>query len=890
MRPRLASLAAGSSALALALAAPAAPTQAAASIPVPPECAANACLYLDPNAPAEARAADLVRRMTLEEKVGQMQDQAPAIPRLSVPAYSWWNEVLHGVARAGHATVFPQAIALAATWDPPLMHEIGDAIGHEGRAKYNAAFTPQTGTPRYWGVNYWSPNINIFRDPRWGRGQETYGEDPFLTGSMAEAFVTGIQGPDPLHPLGIATPKHFAVHSGPEPLRHGFNVDPTPHDLEDTYLPAFRMAMTGAHAGSLMCAYNAVDGSPACASPMLLTDKLRQDWSFGGFVVSDCDAVDDIVHGHKTEPDSAHAAAVSVKAGTDLDCGKTYSALDQAVKAGLISETELDRSLLRLFTARMRLGLFDPGQGRFGGIAMSEVHSPAHQAIALKAAEEAIVLLKNDKGLLPLSGHGRIAVVGPNAELLQALEANYNGAAVDPVLPLRGLREQFGAERILYAPGAPLASGARMPVPSTALHTADGAPGLKGEYFANAAFEGTPKAVGVDPLLNFDWNHVSPRPGLSPDTYSVRWTGMITPPAAGEYEFGFRLGRRAGQATPTETARLWIDGRLVFEGHEAEQTARHRFDDARPHQVRIDYVHAGGEPNFAFQWVAPEQAQIDAAVAAARQSDVIVAFVGLSPDLEGEEMKVDFPGFHGGDRTDIALPASQRRLLEAMTATGKPLVVVSMSGSAIGDEWLKDKADAVIQAWYPGEAGGRAIAETLAGLNDPSGRLPVTFYRSVADLPPFEDYRMAGRTYRYFSGPVLYPFGYGLSYTRFDYAGLQLSAATIRAGQPVEVGVEVKNAGARDGEEVVEVYVQGPPSPLAPRQSLAGFTRVKLKAGESRRVSLRLDPRQLSTVDAKGARRVEPGLYRISVGGGQPGQAAGVSAELRVDGVYDLPK
>jgi beta-glucosidase len=431
----------------------------------------------------------------------------------------------------------------------------------------------------------------------------------------------------------------------------------------------------------------------------------------------------------------------------------------------------------------------------------------------------------------------------------------------------------------------------RLPVPSSALRTADGAPGLDAQYWDNADFSGAPKITSSDPILNFDWIQVAPRPGLNDKTYAVRWTGSLVPPGPGDYKFGFRLTRRWDQATSTEKVRLWIDDKLVFDGHEADKTADVHFDDSKPHKVRIDYIHpGGGEPNFAFQWIAPEQPQIDAAVAAARQSDVVVAFVGLSPDLEGEEMKVDFPGFHGGDRTDIALPASQRRLLEAVKATGKPLVVVSMSGSAIGDEWLADKADAVVEAWYPGEAGGRAIAETLAGVNNPSGRLPVTFYRSTDELPPFQDYRMAGRTYRYFSGPVLYPFGHGLSYTRFAYGDLKLSSDRIRAGQPVDVGVEVSNAGARDGDEVVQVYVQGPPSPLAPRLSLAGFTRVHLKAGEHERVSVRLDPRQLSTVDAQGARRVEPGLYRISVGGGQPGQAPGASTELRVEGVYDLPK
>jgi beta-glucosidase len=879
---------AGCSTLALVLASQVA-SAAPPSIPTPAICAGAPCLYLDPSAAPEARAADLIKRMTLEEKVSQMQDQAPGIARLGVPAYGWWNEVLHGVARAGHATVFPQAIALSATWDQPLMHGVGAAIGVEGRAKHNAAFTPEGGTARYYGVNYWTPNINIFRDPRWGRGQETYGEDPFLTGSMARAFVTGVQGDDPAHPLGIATAKHFAVHSGPEPARHGFNVDPSPHDLQDTYLPAFRMAMADAKAGSLMCAYNAVDHSPACDSTMLLQDELRDDWGFKGFVVSDCDAVDDTVKGHKTQPDAAHASAAAVKAGTDLDCGRTYAALTDAVKQGLISEADLDKSLMRLFTARMRLGLFDPGQGRWGDIPMSAVHSPEHQALALKAAEEAIVLLRNREGLLPLKGQGKIAVVGPNADLLQALEANYNGVAVDPITPLRGMRAQFGAERIVYAPGGPLVAAAPMPVPAHALFAMDGTPGLKGEYWDNPDFTGDPKSTGYDPILNFDWNHAPPH-GLNDKAYSARWTGTVVPPGAGDYQFAFRLARRWDRPQLGDAAKLWIDGKLVLDAKDSATHGAVHFDDAKPHQVRIDYVHTGGEPNFAFQWIAPSEPQIAAAVEAAKQSGVVVAFVGLSPDLEGEEMKVDYPGFHGGDRTDVALPEAQHRLLEALKATGKPLVVVSMSGSAIGDPWLADNADAVVQAWYPGEAGGKAIAETLAGVNNPSGRLPVTFYRDVAELPPFDDYRMAGRTYRYFSGPVLYPFGYGLSYTKFDYAGLEAPKSVVKAGQPVEVGVEVRNAGAMAGDEVVEVYVQGPASPVAPLKALAGFKRVHLEPGEAKKVTFSLAPRALGQVDAAGVRRVDPGVYRISVGGGQPGQAPGASGEIRIEDAYTLPK
>jgi beta-glucosidase len=842
--------------------------------------------------------------MTLEEKAAQMQDNAPAIPRLGLKRYGWWNEVLHGVARAGDATVYPQAIGLAATWDTALMGRIGDAIATEGRASHNAALARDpSGTDRYFGVNYWSPNINIFRDPRWGRGQETYGEDPFLTGHMAVSFIHGIQGDNPLLYKGVATPKHFAVHSGPEPLRHGFNVDASPFDLEDTYLPAFRSAIVDGKADSLMCAYNAIDGYPACESP-LLQNRLRGDWNFKGFIVTDCDSIDDMVNGHKKYADGAAASAAAVKAGADLDCGTTYKAIPEAVTRGLITQADLDVSLERLMAARIRMGLIDGST--YDQIPASEINSSAHRALALKTAEEAMVLLSNQGNALPLKGTEKIAVIGPNAQLLQSLEGNYTGVPVDPSFPLDALKTAFGDAKVIYAAGAPLTDGMRMPVPATFLKASASATenGLRGEYFDNLTFAGAPKMTRTDPVINFDFYRTAPD-GFKPLGFSVRWSGVITPPAPGKYQIGFRMQNpRPGQPAPD--VKVWIDGKLVVTPELAAAAGRdeaycggacakppmapvaYEFIDTKPHDIRIDYVRTVEDRASSLDWIAPVQPLIAGAVEAAKQSDTVIAFVGLSPDLEGEEMAVSFPGFKGGDRTSLALPEAQQKMLEAVKATGKKLVVVYMTGGAISDPWVAENADAVVQAWYPGEAGGEAIANTLTGKNNPGGRLPYTVYRDVADLPPFEDYSMKGRTYRYFKGKVLYPFGHGLSYTTFAYDKPALSAKTIKAGDSATAQVTVRNTGAHEGDEVVQLYLGKPGDSANP--VLAGFARVSLKAGESQTVSLPLDARALSQVGQDGSRKVLPGDYSVSLGGGQPGFAATVSAKLTVTGTADVPK
>lgn len=865
--------------------------------------AAEEAVYRNRSLSPEARAHDMVARMTLQEKAEQMQSGAPAIERLGLKRYGWWNEVLHGVARAGHATVFPQAIGLAATWDTALTERLADAIAIEGRANFNAALRRDPGgTARYFGVNYWTPNINIYRDPRWGRGQETYGEDPHLTGQLGMAFIRGIQGLDPNLVKGVATPKHFVVHSGPEPERHSFNVDVSPFDLEDTYLPAFRNAIVDARAYSLMCAYNAVDGVPMCAHP-LQNGLVRRDWGFKGFIVSDCDSVRDLVTGHKTSPDIAHAAATAVKAGTDLVCGQSYLGLPDAVARGMITEAEIDTSLVRLMAARIRMGLLDGSV--YDKVPYADINSAAHRALAQQAAEEAIVLLKNEGGVLPLANGARIAVVGPNAALLQSLEGNYNGTIVHPVLPVDALREVFGAQRVRYAAGAPLIDGKRMPVPETYLRVAAGSEqhGLQGEYFDNLAFAGAPKLTRIDSVVNFNFEHSAP-PGFAPGKFAVRWTGVLTPPTAGKYELGFRM--IVPRDRPLPNIKVWIDDELVVSpekagigaGNTAECVAGNcqqrmnrihfTFDDTRPRRVRIDYARTENDRASTLEWVTPQDALVDEAVAAARASDVTVALVGLSPDLEGEEMKVDFPGFRGGDRLTLALPDAQRRMLEAVKATGKPLVVVLLTGGPISDPWLEANADAIVHAWYPGEGGGAAIARVLAGQVSPAGRLPYTIVRSEADLPPFADYSMQNRTYRYFNGPVLHPFGHGLSYTSFAYAAPKLSASRIKAGQPVQATVTVRNSGKRDSDEVVQLYLARPGDRSNP--VLAGFRRVHVKAGASRTVSLDIDARAQSQVDAKGARSVRAGQYTVYAGGGQPKFARVGEAKLRVEGEFALPK
>jgi beta-glucosidase len=690
---------------------------AVGSAPARAQTIAPAAPYLDETLSFDARAADLIGRMTLEEKVSQMKDVAPAIPRLGIPAYNWWNEALHGVARSGLATVFPQAIGMAATWNAPLVFREATVISDEARAKYHE-YLRHDSHQRYQGLTFWSPNINIFRDPRWGRGQETYGEDPFLSGQLAVPFVRGLQGDDPKYFKTVATVKHFAVHSGPEPERHHFDAVVSERDLHESYLPQFEAGIRDGGAYSLMCAYNRLDGAPACASDMLLKDILRGAWHFPGYVVSDCGAIDDIYLRHKVVATAAEAAALAVKSGTDLDCGRVYPNLVEAVARGLITEAEIDTSVKRLFLARFRLGMFDaPAHVRWASTPFDILDDSVHRALALQAARESMVLLKNAGRALPLSKSlGTIAVIGPNADEPRVLLGNYNGEPSSIVTPLRGIRAAVSpATRVLYARGSDLADG-------------------------------------------------FPPAGLQP-------------PSA--------------PATSADSL-------------EAE------------------------------------------AVLAARQADVVVMVLGLTSRLEGEEMKIAIDGFRGGDRTSIDLPAPQRHLLQTITALGKPTVLVLLNGSALAVNWAHEHVPAIVEAWYPGQSGGTALADVLFGDYNPAGRLPVTFYRSVSDLPAFDEYAMAGRTYRFFTGTPLYAFGHGLSYTTFRYSKLRtgkapFGAKTFGTTDTLSIQVDVTNSGRRAGDEVVQLYVRHPSSKVSrPIRDLRGFARVTLKPGERRTVSLRV--------------------------------------------------
>jgi beta-glucosidase len=875
--------------------------------------------YLNTSLSPQERAHDLVSRMTLEEKAAQLEDYATAIPRLGIPDYQTWNESLHGVARAGYVTVFPQAIGMAATWSPATVRQMGDIISQEGRAKYNQA--QREGNHRiFFGLTFWSPNINIFRDPRWGRGQETYGEDPFLTGRMGVAFVEGVQGADLNHLRAVATSKHFAVHSGPESLRHTFNVDPAPRDLEETYLPAFRATVTEGKVQSVMCAYNSIDAFPACANKMLLEDHLRKAWGFKGFVVSDCGAIVDVFNGHKKVADIEHASALSVEAGTDLSCSiwsAGFNSLADAVHHGLVTEAVVTTAAERLYTARFQLGLFDPqGSNPLDKIPYADVASEANRAKALKAAEDSIVLLKND-GTLPLKKSvKRIAVVGPTADLLASILGNYVGTPVQPVTPLDGMLADKSRE-VLYAQGSSLAAGFAVPVPRTAF---DMKKGLKAEFFATPDWTGRPVAVTTTPTVQTDWEDAMPVPQVQTINYSVRWSGTIAAPAAGHYVFSLDTGD-SFPYSPKESYRLIIDGKVVGEGSLRQHTdisamgsfkamagasptapplmdfpkkpsIPYDFADAQPHSFVLEYSHSGDRAGggVTLEWKAPAQAQIDEAVAQAKQADVVVAFVGLSPKLEGEEMSIKIDGFSGGDRTSIALPAAQEKLLEAVAATGKPVVVVLQSGSAVALHWAKDHASAVLAAWYPGTEGGNAIRRTLDGTSNPAGRLPLTFYAGVDDLPAFTDYSMRNRTYRYYTGKPQWGFGYGLSYTKFTYGPVKLSTASLKAGEPITATVTVTNAGSVAGDEVVEAYLKTPQAD-GPRHSLVAFERVKLAPGTSRQVALKIEPRSLSSVDDQGNRSIIEGKYSLTVGGAQPEETKAISeAAFTVNGTAALPK
>jgi beta-glucosidase len=828
--------------------------------------------YLDPDAALDDRVEDLVSRMTLEEKVSQLLYEAPAIERLGIPEYNWWNEALHGVARAGRATVFPQAIGLAATWDTALMLRVATVISDEARAKYHES-ARQGRRGIYEGLTFWSPNINIFRDPRWGRGMETYGEDPYLTGRLGIAFVRGMQGDDPFYLKTVATPKHYAVHSGPEPDRHTFDAVVDERDLRETYLPAFRATIVEAKAQSTMCAYNRFRGDAACASQELLQDILRQEWGFDGYVVSDCWAIMDIYNTHKLVETPAEAAALALATGTDLNCGVTYDSLVVAVEQGLVTEEQIDLSLRRLFRARFRLGMFDPPHRvPWADTPFSVIEAPSHGELAVETARKSIVLLKNDD-LLPLSKDlGTIAVIGPNANEVDVLLGNYNGIPSNPITPLQGIRRKVApSTTVLYARGTDIAPNTPSMeiIPPTALTTTQGGdtvPGLNAEYFTNREFEGEPALTRLDSNVDFTWWDGVPANGIPADSFSARWTGTLTPPVTGRYSLGIRVFGGARLAVNDSLLVQAADRHVVLPRWEELD-----LEAGRSYDIRVEYWDRRADATIQLLWARPEPRLRAEALEIAEQADAIVLMMGLSPRLEGEEMRVEVPGFAGGDRVSIGLPTPQEDLIRAVSALGKPVVLVLLNGSAVAVNWAAEHVPAIVEAWYPGQAAGPAIADVLFGDYNPAGRLPVTFYRSVNQLPPFTDYNMAGKTYRYFQGDPLFPFGHGMSYTTFAYDKLEIPDR-VNSDENVVVSVEVENTGSTPGEEVVQLYVTDVEASVpVPIRSLQGFKRVFLEPGERQSVSFTLTPQQLSVIDTEWQRVVEPGVFEISVGGKQPG-------------------
>jgi len=811
-------------------------------------------IYKDPSQPLRKRVDDIVSRMTLDQKIGQMMHQAQAIPELGIPAYDWWNEALHGIVKPGSTTVFPQIIGMAATFDTELVHAMTTAVSDEARARYN--FEHERGTHEWnQGLDFWTPNINIFRDPRWGRGQETYGEDPFLTGRMAVANITGMQGNDKRYLKAISTPKHYAVHSGPDPMRHQFNAIASKRDMFLTYLPAFDAAITEGHAWSIMASYNRVNGEPASGSPTLLQRILRDRWHFPGYVVSDCGAISDILYGHKVVKTPEEAAALAVNTGCDLECGGTYVSLTKAVQQGLIKEPTIDRSVKRLMEARFRMGMFDPpAMVPWSNLNMSVVDSASHRKLARRAAQESIVLLKNQAELLPLKKNLKtIAVIGPNADDKEVLLGNYHGMSNTLVTPLQGIKNAVGPNtKVLYDQGCGLTSLSDMgAIPASALN-------IKAEYFNNQDLQGEPTTTQVDKNIFFDWGDNAPLPGIQQEHFSVRWSGTLTPPVTGNYTIGM---------TNDDGMRVFLDGKRIFDdwrdGAARTSTVDLPLTAGHSYSLRVEFYNDTLEAVAKLSWSVPGNIAFTNTLKMAKSADVIVMCLGISTALEEEEH----------DRTDIGLPKVQQSLLRAIYALKKPIVLVYLNGGPISDVWSNEHVPAILEAWYPGEEGGNALADVLFGKISPSGRLPVTVVRSMADLPPFTDYKMAdGFTYRYMQKTPLYRFGFGLSYTTFDYSSIK-APKSLATGQPLVASVKVTNSGNTESDEVVQLYLKHlRPSLPMPTIELKAFKRIHLMPGETQRVQLSVRPQDLGVVHNDTTFWSEPEPIQVWIGGGQPCQ------------------
>lgn len=837
--------------------------------------------YKDASLSPERRAELLVKELTLEEKAHLMMDGSRSVERLGIKPYNWWNEALHGVARAGLATVFPQPIGMAASFNPEMVYEVFNAVSDEARAK-NTYYASQDSRERYQGLTMWTPTVNIYRDPRWGRGIETYGEDPYLTSRMGVMVVKGLQGPadgkyDKLH----ACAKHFAVHSGPEWNRHSFNAENIkPRDLYETYLPPFEALVKEGKVEEVMCAYNRFEGDPCCGSDRLLMQILRGEWGFNGIVVSDCGAIADFYNdrGHHTHPDAESASAAAVISGTDLECGSSYKALIESVKKGLISEETVDTSVKRLMKARFALGEMDePEKVSWTKIPFSVVASAAHDSLALNMARESMTLLMNKDNFLPLKRGGlTVAVMGPNANDSVMQWGNYNGMPAHTVTILDGVRNLLGTDdKLIYEQGCPW-------VERTLIQSAfsqcksDKGPGFTARYWNNLKREGEPvTTTQVTTPFRFCTSGATVfAPGVNLTDFSATYNSAFIPKESGEivlevYCYG--------------SGRLRVNGEEVksFSNKHGARKSTHamKVQAGKSYDLELDFEYLRSDAQLNFDLGFKKDVDIRKSVERVKDADIVIFASGISPSLEGEEMGVNLPGFKKGDRTDIELPAVQRELIDALHRAGKKIILVNCSGSPIGLEPETQKCEAILQAWYPGQQGGKAVAEVLFGDYNPAGRLPLTYYKSLDELPPFDDYDITkGRTYKYFKGDVLYPFGYGLSYSSFTYSDLQVKDGV---GE-VTVSFRLKNTGKRNGDEVAQVYVRIPETGgIVPLKELKGFRRVPLKSGESRRVEIKLNKEQLRYWDVEKGQFVVPkGAFDVMVGAS--------SKDIRLQTVIDL--
>lgn len=826
--------------------------------------------FMNPELPLEARLDDLMSRLTLEEKVGQMVNDAPAIARLGIPAYNWWNECLHGVARSAYnVTSFPQAIAMAATWDVDAVRQMAEYASDEGRAINNDARRKGRPAP-FTGLTYWSPNINIFRDPRWGRGQETYGEDPYLTAVTGSAFVRGLQGDDPKYLKSSACAKHYAVHSGPEWNRHTFDAHVGPQDLWETYLPAFEALVTEAGVTGVMTAYNRFLGEGCSASDVLMNDILFGKWKYDGYVTSDCGAIDDLYLTHKIYPDAASGSADAVIHGTHCECGSrgSYLALVEAVERGFITEEEIDKAVRRLFEIRFRLGMFDPAEKvPYADIPLSVLECDKHKAHALKMAQESVVLLKNEDGLLPLSADRlrKVAVIGPGAAEEKVLLANYYGNPSQVKTVLEAVREKVGeGVEVVYEKGVNLVDDyVFMSAYDPSCFTFDGREGFGAEYFMNTRWEGGPLLVRHEEKVDYRWGDSAEiGEGVVTRHMSAIWRTVFTAPASGTYCF---------EVSADDRAYLIIDGAVPQKVGLIDDYYLLEAEAGKTYSLELRYVQNADNAEVKLDMGFLTRADCNAVASSVADADVIIYVGGLSPRIEGEEMPVEIEGFRRGDGTSIAMPKVQEDMLKALHATGKPVVFVLQTGRAVGLEWEAAELPAILCSWYGGQAGGEAVADVLFGDCNPSGKLPVTFYRDCSQLPDYEDYSMDGRTYRFFEGEPVYPFGYGLSYTVFKYEDMK--AKRLSDGF-VRLSVKVRNAGDAAGDEVVQVYASNPREFRTPIRSLKAFDRISLKPGEVRKVSFVLSPEDLSVVNEAGESVPMKGAVTLSVGGGQPGYCA----------------